>query len=316
VEGIINHRWFHPTAFEAFVNLNMTMFENVTYILFLDVETCAQPSYPYFGKGTRGNADVYGGRTDDLREQAVAILKRLWRIILRLEASIKWKVVLFSCRKSGPFQFRKDKPDEHLVIASTSALRYQVLEGIDQGLPFPPYRRYCLSAKQREAVSNCNDEDRPYLLTFSGHLYARSRKLLKQLHNGKDIMVGTPWELQEALGVHDPYFRLASQSKFAAVPRGSYIGTSRLMEVISAGAIPVILADHWVLPLSKVINWTEIAVILPEEEASKAAAVVSSLSKDARCIMRMRLMEVYDNYLVTGEGIIDGLVRGVLGNSG
>jgi glucuronyl/N-acetylglucosaminyl transferase EXT1 len=311
VEGVINHPMFHPNGFEKYINHGMKLYSKVTYIFFLDMESCAEPSYPHYGyqKGLVMNADTSGGRTIQFKDRSHRYLKDLWRVVELM--GIDFRVVFFDCSRTGPFALRENNRDPHLSLASVSASRSQVLEGFDQGMPLPAYRSFALSENLRAGI--CNDEKRPILLSFSGHLYSHPRKLLRELHNGNDVLIGSPKEHREWMdnSTADPYFDLAVRSQFAAVPRGLHLGTSRLVEMMSAGAIPVIFADHWVLPLDRTIPWSEIAVILPEEDARIAVELLSSISTEKRCQMRTKMMEMYDKYLATGEGVISGLVKGI-----
>jgi hypothetical protein len=283
----------------------------VKYIFFLDMESCAEPSYPHYGyqEGLVKNADTSGGRTTQFKDRSRRFLKEMWRAIEF--PSIDFRVVYFDCTRTGPFDMRESNLDPHLALASVSASRSQVLEGFDQGIPLPAYRSFVLSENQRAAI--CNEEKRPILLSFSGHLYSHPRKLLRELHNGEDVLIGSPSEHREWMGnaTADPYFDLGVRSQFAAVPRGLHLGTSRLVEMMSAGAIPVIFADHWILPLDRSIPWSEIAVILPEDDARIAVEVLSAISTEKRCQMRTKMMEMYDKYLATGDGVIAGLVEGI-----
>ena len=69
--------------------------------------------------------------------------------------------------------------------------------------------------------------------------------------------------MKNAIGYHD---RLRT-TKFALVPRGHGVFSRRLVEVLAAGAIPVIISNGWILPFEEVrhaqfINlWTESLIV-------------------------------------------------------
>jgi glucuronyl/N-acetylglucosaminyl transferase EXT1 len=66
---------------------------------------------------------------------------------------------------------------------------------------------------------------------------------------------------------------------FALVPRGRRLATFRLLEVLHAGAIPVILADNYVLPFSDVINWSRFAIVADEASGESLPELVAYLRR-------------------------------------
>ena len=42
------------------------------------------------------------------------------------------------------------------------------------------------------------------------------------------------------------------------------------MEAILAGCIPVIISDHYHLPLQELVDWKEFSLIIPESEVSES----------------------------------------------
>ena len=61
------------------------------------------------------------------------------------------------------------------------------------------------------------------------------------------------------------YGDLLTHTRFALIPRGHGLFSYRLTEALSAGAIPVILADGLVLPFDELINWNAISIRIPED---------------------------------------------------
>jgi len=53
---------------------------------------------------------------------------------------------------------------------------------------------------------------------------------------------------------------------FGVVPRGDSLFTHRLMEVVSAGAIPVIVSDGWILPFDELVDWERVGVVVREDD--------------------------------------------------
>ena len=62
------------------------------------------------------------------------------------------------------------------------------------------------------------------------------------------------------------YRALAVGSKFALIVEGFGYATFRLTEMMSAGSIPVILIDHYVLPYDDILDWENFSVRIPEHK--------------------------------------------------
>ena len=60
------------------------------------------------------------------------------------------------------------------------------------------------------------------------------------------------------------YQELMSRTTFALCPRGDALFSYRFSEALSFGAVPVVLADGWVLPFGDLIDWSGAVVVVPE----------------------------------------------------
>jgi alpha-1,4-N-acetylglucosaminyltransferase EXTL1 len=62
------------------------------------------------------------------------------------------------------------------------------------------------------------------------------------------------------------------------------------MQVMSAGAIPVILSDRWRLPFSEVIDYSSFAVLAKEHEIGTLEAELRAIppEKVSRCVLRVQ----------------------------
>jgi hypothetical protein len=62
IQGVVDHEWFHPTAWTD-VNLGKRKVSNTTrYYVFLDRDTCAESNYPHYNHGRYRNRDSAFGR--------------------------------------------------------------------------------------------------------------------------------------------------------------------------------------------------------------------------------------------------------------
>mmetsp|Transcript_25694 Transcript_25694/g.59676 ORF Transcript_25694/g.59676 Transcript_25694/m.59676 type:complete len:645 (-) Transcript_25694:431-2365(-) len=306
MEEVINHPLFYPGAWDLITSGQMNISQSTIYYIFLDKETCGDTNYPHPRMGRIRNADTVGGRSGKGYRSSWSDFAKVWRTFFD---SARFRVVYLDCDPSGPptsIREQQGNRDRRLVVMSFSAMKHQHLEGTDEGLPPPTLRSYKMSSKLLKQARRC--KPRKVLLSFSGNLVHPVRKALRHLHDGKDVIIGTPSEMQHFFNVSDPYFGLAQQSSFAAVPRGDTLATSRLVEVMSAGAIPVILADQLVLPLTRAVNWTEISVTISEKEAAKSVEILKKIPGDQQCQMRKKLLEVYDKYFSSPKGNVQGMV--------
>jgi hypothetical protein len=95
---------------------------------------------------------------------------------------------------------------------------------------------------------------------------------------------------------HDQYADLLLNTSFALCPRGDALFSYRFTEALSAGAIPVVMADGWVLPFSEILDYSEFAVVIPEAEYQTIKDVLRGYSAERVCAMRNRAREVYERH--------------------
>ena len=60
--------------------------------------------------------------------------------------------------------------------------------------------------------------------------------------------------------------RALKTTKFCLCPRGNKAWSPRLMDAVWFGCIPVVIADHYVLPLGSLVDWESIAVTVAEKQ--------------------------------------------------
>lgn len=171
---------------------------------------------------------------------------------------------------------------------------------------------------------------RPILASFKGAIWGPKNKResdpwgpmgairneLRHLHDGKDIIVALeciddfaePWGKYDRQGADSwcddfdmhlddfDWKELAVNSTFSLVPAGWGLHSKRLIEVMSAGSIPVIVADGWVLPFSEVLDWNRFSVIVAESEVLNIPQLLRSLEPAVIANMRDEMLRVYDMY--------------------
>jgi len=351
-EAVVNHKWFHPTAYWDLVHnssrgelsQNIIGSKKTRYYIFFDGETCGY--FPPKGNlGPMSQPDLIGNRTRIRGESNGGRLRKRVRILFEGNNISNWQMVHFDCAPNGPpedmmdeyrpdlfqltdkqrAQLPKPVPNNNIVLLSTSARKSRMNLLLDQGLPIPPNREFQLSYSEEQNIC----ENRKILLGFSGRIDRTLRKTLESLHNGKDVLIGEPWDIQKALMEmkkppkqsssstmpSDPYYSLLSQSSFGAVPRGNdnRLGTARLVEVMSLGAIPVIYADDWMLPFHHTIDWNSIAILIPEHQAGESVEILLNTKRTAAevCAMRKEMYGVYQKYFQSPELMMNGILEGL-----
>ena len=318
LEGIVNHPWFHPEAWNEIQAGTRSVLNSTRYYVFLDMETCLDKNYPHY-LNKIANLDQIGKRGQRYGlSHKDEILNALQSPIFT--ASPESKLILFDCNgysrsmeKEDQFWRREWNQDQRIVLASLSAHDSQLLP-VDMGLPPPACQKCRLSRTRLESVQECRDEEeRQYLLTFAGNFRSQARQDLLSLHNGKDILVGNPDSIAHVVGAQDPisgFKTMASRTRFAAVPRGDNLFSYRFTEVLSCGAIPVVYADGWVFPFRKEFaDPASYAVRIPEDRINETVAILSAIPEDVRCRMRRKGMELYRTYLIDAQRTIQGIVE-------
>lgn len=86
---------------------------------------------------------------------------------------------------------------------------------------------------------------------------------------------------------------LLRTSRFAGSPRGDNLYSYRFSEILSAGAIPVVFADGWIMPYtSDVVDWNDVAILLPQGEVNRTVDVMTSYSNDRMCEMHIKVFAI------------------------
>jgi len=317
LQGIINHPWFHPTAWQDIIEGRAEIDPTIRYYVFLDAETCFESNWPNYGKGDRANADIQENRIVGKRTKLpcyrMSTCSYIDRAVKhRLFQSANATVVAFECRGDGPpAMYRKQQTrDLPLALVTVSSQREQLMDPPDQGLPPPAGKPVHLTAKQKSDIKNCKEGARHFLMTFAGNFRDKTRKKLKKLHNGKDVLILKRPQLTEY--INGTFEDMLASSKFGAAPRGDNKFSYRFTEVLSAGAIPVVHSDGWVLPFRpELVDWSECAVHIPEQNVSYTLEILAKIDDKQRCKMRQRCYEIYQKYMRTHEGTVAGVIAGL-----
>jgi Exostosin family len=133
---------------------------------------------------------------------------------------------------------------------------------------------------QTTIIETCDHDDsqnRPYIFScVEQACIPLHREIYKQNDLTRCTVLMERNQFARTLGRNITYERLLQKSIFAAAPRGDDRFSYRFTKVLSAGAIPVVHSDDWVLPFRKeLIDWPkECSVVIPEAKLSQMLEIL------------------------------------------
>jgi hypothetical protein len=206
--------------------------------------------------------------------------------------------------------------NDQVMIASYSQTTTLARPG-DVGIPTPALKPVDLTVSERELLQNCTK--RRYLFSFQGRM-VKGRESLGLLDNGGDIYIqmfqnqgSYAADLRQPSRDSLDFKGLLKRSTFGAVPRGDGLYSYRFAETLSAGTIPVIYADDWLPPFdSAVVNWTNCAIFIREKDMNQTAEILRAIPPETVCDMQQKALQIYDAYVSSRLGWLNGLVQSVL----
>lgn len=260
--------------------------EKADYI-FLDADFALETNWPYCGAQTK--AILEGDRFPNDEE----ILEYLFEhpvsgygkplVLINMNPLAEWPTIVQAL------------PDVLVVSHCHTTENYRT--GIDVSFPaMPLLDRQCYPIRERST-----------LLSFRGansHPVREQLQLLSQLPRIEvELIQQSYWGalnyLDDPRGLSTEqqiYTHLLARSRFSAAPRGHDVFPCRLLEVMAAGAVPVVLADDWVLPFSELLDWSEFSLQVPEEQCLNLPQMLQAISTEQWQVMQYRSQQVYQQY--------------------
>ena len=223
-------------------------------------------------------------------------------------------------------------PPQH-TIGNASVMASDIHEttyraGFDISIPLPG------NIHMRELQTQ-KATQRKYLATFRGLRYLghdgegvfRSWNSFRTMHNGIDVIVATSCKHpindekrneEPELGVHcddddiihksHDFFDLMN-STFALVPAGIQPASYRFIEVLSAGSIPVLIADNYVKPFDTLIQWYKCMLQFPTTEMHRIVDTLKAMKQEEILKRQENCIAVYHEFLQDDETLIRSTVR-------
>eukprot|EP00668_Euglena_longa_P015297 GGOE01019360.1.p1 GENE.GGOE01019360.1~~GGOE01019360.1.p1 ORF type:complete len:413 (+),score=61.48 GGOE01019360.1:112-1350(+) len=156
------------------------------------------------------------------------------------------------------------------IVFKSSVRHHGQRRLFDVPTALPPQKRYSTAQRFR------TPPNRTLLACWKGepNTCKRVRTAILKLHNGRDlIMVAN----RQPRGVD--YDFLMEHCRFVLAPRGIGLHSFRLLEILAAGAVPVVLADG-VLPFQHLFDWSQFAMHVPEARVGAVPRLVRAVSQE------------------------------------
>ncbi|KAJ7525400.1 hypothetical protein O6H91_17G048900 [Diphasiastrum complanatum] len=198
----------------------------------------------------------------------------------------------------------------------------------DISIPLP---RLNLGAPPR--LTSLEPFERKYFLTFKGRRYFsgqgefRSSVAFKGMHNGVDVIVVTtckqgtndkilrqqPWRGAECnkdqtLFESYDYVELLN-STFGLAPAGRSPASYRMLEVLSAGTIPILIGDNYVRPFNTLIQWQDCLLQFPISEIHRILPTLRALPRGDVEARQKYCRQVFDKFLKDDNTLVNSIIQ-------
>jgi len=137
------------------------------------------------------------------------------------------------------------------------------------------------------------------LYSFVG--FANSHPMREELFSkvkGEHIIVKNQYHFNDpqkplAASISDEQYKdILERSIFSLCPRGSSVNSFRFWESLAAGAIPILIADDWLMPK---FNWNETLISIPESKVYQVSDFQKQLDHKLTSLTAKEIEKMYEN---------------------
>ncbi|PON97708.1 Exostosin-like [Trema orientale] len=204
---------------------------------------------------------------------------------------------LVACHDWGPYTVNEHKElSKNTIKALCNA---DLSEGIfvhgkDVSLPETTIRT---PRRPLRNVGGKRVSQRPILAFFAGNMHGRVRPTLLKHWRDKDDDMRIYGPLPVRVARKMSYIQHMKSSKYCICPMGYEVNSPRIIEAIYYECVPVIIADHFALPLSEVLDWNAFSVVVAEKDIPKLKEILLAIPFKRYLTMQINVKMVQKHFL-------------------
>ncbi|KAJ0807462.1 putative xylogalacturonan beta-1,3-xylosyltransferase [Helianthus annuus] len=137
--------------------------------------------------------------------------------------------------------------------------------------------------------------NRSILAFFSGGKHGFIRERLFQYWGNKE---DDGIQVFSYLPKGQNYTKLLSQSKYCLCPSGYEVASTRVTEAIYTGCVPVLIKDHYALPYSDVLDWSQFSIQVPVDKIPEIKRILQEIPFSKYLEMQKKVLEVQRHFMI------------------
>ncbi|XP_020398318.1 probable glycosyltransferase At5g25310 isoform X4 [Zea mays] len=138
---------------------------------------------------------------------------------------------------------------------------------------------------------------RTILAFFAGQMHGRVRPVLLKYWGNKDDDMRIYSRLPHRITRKRNYVQHMKSSKYCICPMGYEVNSPRIVEAIYYECVPVIIADHFVLPFDAALNWSTFSVVVPESDVPKLKQILLAIPESRYITLQANVKRVQKHFM-------------------